>query len=180
MTWHKGANVGDRMDAIKTVELSDGRVLLNSRDNANQGYRKVAISTDGGATFGPVTQDTELEDPANNGSIARMFPAAAQGSADAKKLIFTNSKTGRENVSARISGDDGATWPGVRTIRAGFSAYSAVTRLENGKFGVLCEGNYTDNIQFAKFDDGRLNCVCAPLSVPAVSTAPGATSREHA
>ena len=52
-TWHKGANVGDRMDENKTVELSDGRVLLNSRDNANQGYRKVAVSTDGGATYGP-------------------------------------------------------------------------------------------------------------------------------
>ena len=108
-----------------------------------------------------------------------MFPAAAQGSADAKKLIFTNSnsKTGRENVSARISCDDGATWPGVRTIRSGFSAYSTVSRLEDGKFGVLYEGNYTDNIQFAKFDDAWLNYACAPLSVPAVTTAPGATSQ---
>ncbi|MDO6142261.1 exo-alpha-sialidase [Paenarthrobacter aurescens] len=178
-TWHKGANVGDRMDENKTVELSDGRVLLNSRDNANQGYRKVAISTDGGATYGPVTLDTELPDPANNGAIARMFPDAAQGSADAKKLIFTNanSKTGRENVSARISCDDGATWPGVRTIRPGFSAYSTVTRLEAGKFGVLYEGNYTDNMPFAKFDDAWLNYVCAPLSVPAVTTAPGATQQ---
>ncbi|MCP9000970.1 exo-alpha-sialidase [Pseudarthrobacter sp. RMG13] len=179
VSWHKGANVGDRMDENKTVELSDGRVLLNSRDNANQGYRKVAISTDGGATYGPVTQDTELPDPANNGSIARMFPAAAQGSADAKKLIFTNSnsKTGRENVSARISCDDGATWPGVRTIRSGFSAYSTVSRLKDGTFGVLYEGNYTDNIQFAKFDDAWLNYACAPLSVPALTTTAGATKQ---
>ena len=179
VTWTKGANVGDRMDENKTVELSDGRVLLNSRDNANQGYRKVAISTDGGATYGPVTQDTELPDPANNGSIARMFPNAAQGSADAKKLIFTNanSKTGRENVSARVSCDDGATWPGVRTIRSGFSAYSTVSRLEDGKFGVLYEGNYTDNMPFAAFNDAWLNYACAPLSVPAVTTAPGATQQ---
>jgi len=179
VTWKKGANVGDRMDENKTVELSDGRVLLNSRDNANQGYRKVAISTDGGATYGPVTQDTELPDPANNGAVARMFPNAAQGSADAKKLIFTNanSKTGRENVSARVSCDDGATWPGVRTIRSGFSAYSTVTRLEDGKFGVLYEGNYTDNMPFAKFEDAWLNYVCAPLAVPAVTTAPGATQQ---
>ncbi|MDR6986528.1 sialidase-1 [Paenarthrobacter nitroguajacolicus] len=178
-TWHKGANVGDRMDENKTVELSDGRVLLNSRDNANQGYRKVAISTDGGATYGPVTQDTELPDPANNGAIARMFPNAAQGSADAKKLIFTNanSTTGRENVSARVSCDDGATWPGVRTIRSGFSAYSTVTRLESGKFGVLYEGNYTDNMPFATFDDAWLNYVCAPLSVQSVTMAPGATQQ---
>ncbi|MGF9646957.1 exo-alpha-sialidase [Pseudarthrobacter oxydans] len=176
-TWHKGANVGDRMDENKTVELSDGRVLLNSRDNANQGYRKIAYSADGGATYGPVTQDTELPDPANNGAIARMYPSAAQGSADAKKLIFTNSnsKTGRENVSARISCDDGATWPGLRTIRPGFSAYSTVTRLDDGKFGVLYEANYTNNMPFAAFDDAWLNYACAPLSVPAITTAPGAT-----
>lgn len=178
-TWHKGANVGDRMDENKTVELSDGRVLLNSRDNANQGYRKVAVSTDGGATYGPVTQDTELPDPANNGAIARMFPNAAQGSADAKKLIFTNanSKTARENVSARVSCDDGATWPGLRTIRSGFSAYSTVTTLDEGRFGVLYEGNYTDNMPFASFDDAWLNYACAPLAVPAVTTAPGATKQ---
>ncbi|MCF3140667.1 exo-alpha-sialidase [Paenarthrobacter sp. AR 02] len=178
-TWKKGSNVGDRMDENKTVELSDGRVLLNSRDNANQGYRKVAISTDGGATYGPVTQDTELPDPANNGSISRMFPDAAQGSADAKKLIFTNanSKTGRENVSARVSCDDGATWPGVRTIRSGFSAYSTVTRMAAGTFGVLYEGNYTDNMPFATFDDAWLNYACAPLAVPAVTTAAGATQQ---
>ncbi|WP_142058380.1 sialidase family protein [Pseudarthrobacter sp. B4EP4b] len=178
-TWHKGANVGDRMDENKTVELSDGRVLLNSRDNANQGYRKIAYSTDGGATYGPVTQDTELPDPANNGAITRMYPAAAQGSAEAKKLIFTNSnsRTGRENVSARISCDDGATWPGVRTIRPGFSAYSTVTRMEDGKFGVLYEANYTDNMQFATFDDAWLNYACAPLSVPAVTAAPAASQQ---
>ncbi|WP_163163342.1 exo-alpha-sialidase [Arthrobacter sp. Alg241-R88] len=178
-TWQKGANVGDRMDENKTVELSDGRVLLNSRDNANQGYRKFAYSTDGGATYGAVTQDTELPDPANNGAIARMYPSAAQGSADAKKLIFTNSnsKTARENVSARISCDDGATWPGVRTIRPGFSAYSTVSRLEDGKFGVLYEANYTDNMQFTTFDDAWLNYACAPLSVPAVTTTPGATQQ---
>ncbi|MBP1137778.1 sialidase-1 [Arthrobacter sp. PvP023] len=174
-TWHKGAPIGDRMDENKTVELSDGRVLLNSRDSANGGYRKVAVSTDGGASYGPVTQDTELPDPANNGSISRIYPAAPEGSAEARKLIFTNSnsKTARENVSARVSCDDGATWPGVRTIRPGFSAYSTITRLADGKFGVLYEANYTDNMQFASFDDAWLNYVCAPVNVPAQTIAPG-------
>ena len=50
-TWVKGANVGTRMDENKTVELSDGRVMLNSRsNNAADNARKVAVSTDGGAT----------------------------------------------------------------------------------------------------------------------------------
>ncbi|RNL49888.1 exo-alpha-sialidase [Arthrobacter oryzae] len=176
LTWQKGASVGAGMDENKTVELSDGRVMLNTRDSFNGGFRKVAFSNDGGATYGEVAQDTELPDPANNGAIARMFPEAPAGSAEAKKLIFTNanSKSGRQNVSARVSCDDGATWPGVRTIRAGFSAYSTVTRLEAGQFGVLYEANYTDNMPFAKFNDAWLNYVCAPLSVDAQAVTPGA------
>lgn len=176
-TWQMGTPVGAGMDENKTVELSDGRVMLNSRDSTNGGYRKVAISSDGGASYGQVAQDTELPDPANNGSIARMFPDAPAGSADAKKLIFTNSnsKSARENVSARVSCDDGATWPGVRSIRAGFSAYSTITRLESGHFGVLYEANYTDNIPFAKFNDEWLNYVCAPVSADPQAVTPGAS-----
>ena len=69
-------------------------------------------------SYGEVTLDRQLIDPTNNAAIARIFPDAPAGSADAKKLIFTNaaSQTGRENVSARVSCDDGRTWPGFRTI----------------------------------------------------------------
>lgn len=175
VTWQKGENVGVRMDENKTVELSDGRVMLNSRDNANGGYRKVAISTDGGHSYGEVTQDFELPDPANNGSITRLFPDAAQGSADAKKLIFSNSnsQTSRSNVSVRVSCDDGETWPSVRTVRSGFSAYSTLERLEDGQIGLLYESSYANGIVFSKFDDAWLNYVCAPLEVDDVELAAG-------
>lgn len=178
VTWKMGEPVGSRMDENKTVELSDGRVMLNSRDNANGGYRKVAFSTDGGYSYGAVTQDLELPDPANNGSITRLFPDAPQGSADAKKLIFSNSnsQTSRTNVSVRVSCDDGETWPSVRTVRPGFSAYSTLERLEDGQIGLLYESSYTNGITFAKFDDAWLNYVCAPLTVGDVAVAPGETA----
>ncbi len=51
-TWQKGVPVGTAMDENKTVELSDGRVMLNSRDSSNGHFRKVAISTDGGHSYG--------------------------------------------------------------------------------------------------------------------------------
>ncbi|GAB3535698.1 hypothetical protein GCM10027403_13980 [Arthrobacter tecti] len=175
LTWQKGENVGVRMDENKTVELSDGRVMLNSRDSGNGGYRKVAISTDGGHSYGPVTQDFELPDPTNNGSITRLFPDAAQGTPDAKKLIFSNSnsQSSRSNVSVRVSCDDGETWPSVRSVRSGFSAYSTLERLEDGQIGLLYESSYTDGITFSKFDDAWLNYVCAPLEVDDVKLAPG-------
>ena len=169
-TWQRGAFVGTGMDENKVVELSDGRVMLNSRDSANGRQRKVAISTDGGATYGPVTRDAELPDPTNNAAITRLHPDAAEGSADARKLIFTNANNGangdRVNGAVRLSCDDGQTWPGLRTLETGFFAYSSTTTLDDGRIGVLWEGNYTDQIRFSSFDEAWLNAVCAPLSVP--------------
>lgn len=177
VTWHKGANVGTAMDENKTVELSDGRVLLNSRDSANGRYRKVAISTDGGATYGPVSQDFELPDPTNNASLFRLHPDAPEGSADAKKLVFTNSNNGangnRVNGAVRISCDDGQTWPGLRGIDTGSFAYSSGTVLDDGRIGVFWERNYTNDMPFSSFDQAWMNYACAPLSVPEQTLTPG-------
>lgn len=175
LTWQKGENVGIQMDENKTVELSDGRVMMNSRDSGNGGYRKVAISTDGGHSYGPVTKDLELPDPTNNGSITRLFPDAPQGTPEAKKLIFSNSnsQSSRSNVSVRVSCDDGETWPSVRSVRSGFSAYSTLERLEDGQIGLFYETSYSNGMTFAKFDDAWLNYVCAPMEVPDVKLAAG-------
>ena len=178
-TWHKGANVGTGMDENKVVELSDGRVLLNSRDSSNGHYRKVAISTDGGATYGPVSQDTELPDPTNNAAIVRLHPDAAEGNADARRLLFVNSNNGadgsRVNGAVRVSCDDGETWPGLRTIDTGSFGYASATVLDDGRYGVLWERDYTSNMQFSSFDEAWLNYACAPLSAPEQAASAGAT-----
>lgn len=175
LTWKKGSAVGVQMDENKTVELSDGRVMLNSRDSGNGGYRKVAISTDGGQSYGPVTVDRELPDPTNNASITRLFPDAPQDSADAKKLMFSNSnsKSSRSNLAVRVSCDDGETWPSVRGVRSGFSAYSTLERLDAGRIGLLYESSYSDGITFSSFDDEWLDYTCAPLAVDDVEINPG-------
>lgn len=176
-TWQKGQNVGVGMDENKVVELSDGRVMLNSRDSSNGRLRKIAISDDGGISYGPVERDAELPDPTNNASLIRLHPDAAEGSAQARKLLFTNSNNGangdRVNGAARVSCDDGLTWPGLRTLDSGFFAYSSATVLDDGRFGVLWERNYTSDMRFSSFDEAWLNYVCAPLSVPEQQATPG-------
>lgn len=179
-TWQRGQFVGTNMDENKTVELSDGRIMLNSRDGGSGLLRKIAISTNGGTSYGSVTAETQLPDPRNNATITRMFPDAAQDSADAKKLLFTNSNNGantsRVNGAARVSCDDGVTWPGLRTIDTGSFAYSTATRIDDGLFGVLWERTSVNNLQFTTFDDAWLNYVCAPLAVSAQAVQPGATT----
>jgi sialidase-1 len=178
-TWHKGQYVGVGMDENKVVELSDGRVMLNSRDSSNGRLRKVAISEDGGVTYGPVERDSELPDPTNNASLIRLHPDAEEGSADARKLLFTNANNGasgdRVNGAARVSCDDGRTWPGLRTLEPGFFAYSSATVIDDGRIGVLWERNYTNDMRFTSFDESWLNYVCAPLSVPEQQAEAGET-----
>ncbi len=94
-TWKAGKPVGSRMDENKTVELSDGRVMLNSRPWGAK-YRKVAFSKDGGETYGTVYSATNLPDPANNAQITRAFPDAPMGSPAAKVMLYLSSSgTGR-------------------------------------------------------------------------------------
>lgn len=167
------------MDENKTVELSDGRVLLNSRDNANQGYRKIAHSTDGGATYGPVTQDTEMPDPGQQRRHHPDAPVRSTGigrskEADLHQLELEDSpgKRLRPHLLRRRRHLARRPHHPPRLLRL-LHRHQAGGR----QFGVLYEANYTDNMPFASFDDAWLNYACAPLSVPAVTTAPGVTQQ---
>jgi sialidase-1 len=178
-SWQMGQPVGTGMDENKVVELSDGRVMLNSRDINAGGGRKIAISEDGGATYGPVTYDRTLTDPRNNASLTRMFPDAPAGSADARKLLFSNADnlpTRRINGTVRYSCDDGATWSTSRAFAPGLpTQYSTVTPIGDGRFGLLYEaaGNA---ITFASFDAGWLAPLCGTLSAAPAAVAAGGSA----
>lgn len=176
-TWHSGRPVGTQMDENKTVELSDGTVMMNSRDSGRSGYRKVAYSTDGGVTYGPVTVERQLPDPANNASIVRAFPNAAQGTAEAKVLLFSNanSNASRSNGTVRASCDDGRTWPIARTFHEGAMAYSTLATLPNGRVGLLYEPGH-NGIVFASFNTAWLRGVCAPITAAPLTIERGTTA----
>lgn len=163
-TWQVGEPVGVGMDENKTVELSDGRVLLNSRDSHRSGFRKVAISTDGGVTYGEVTIDRELPDPANNASLVRAYPNAPRGSARSKVLLFSNaaSSSSRTTGTVRMSCDDGETWPVSKVFQAGSMSYSTLATLPNGNVGLLYEPG--TGIRFAELNLAWLEGVCAGVT----------------
>lgn len=161
-TWVRGATVGSSMDENKVVELSDGRLMLNSRVSNRDTWRVIAISDDGGQTWGPTAIDHTLIDPRNNASLIQMNPNAAQGSRQAKELLFSNaaSKSGRVNGSVRYSCDDGQTWPVVKVYRPGAHAYSDLAALKDGTFGVFFEAE-NDSLWFGRFTREWLNPFCA-------------------
>lgn len=153
-TWKVGKPVGFRsekshMDENKVVELSDGRVMLNSRPQKFR-HRLVAISNDGGETYGEVKEEMQLPDPANNAQITRAYPDAPMGSPEAKVLVYSSSSAyGRSDGLIRVSFDDGVTWDTGKLFKSGPMAYSCIEVLNKqhgGGFGLLYEGDNSNII----------------------------------
>lgn len=162
-TWKMGTPVGPGGDENKTVELNDGTVMLNNRSAP---YRTIAYSTDGGATYTPFVQDTELPDPANNASVMRYAPDAPAANPQSSWLLFSNTEaTSRKNLTVKMSCDNGKTWPIKKVVDAGASAYSTLTRLPDGRLGLLYErGNY-EHITYSSFDLKWLGGTCADITI---------------
>lgn len=147
-TWKVGRFIGEGTDESHNVELEDGVVLQNMRTHRK--VRAIALSRDGGITFGPVTYDRALIDPDCNGGIASYYRASHQ------LLIFTNAaSTRRESLTVKVSYDEAQTWPQQRIVNPGPSAYSTVIVLHDGTLGLLYErgGAQSDeSITFARFN----------------------------
>ncbi|QLJ02680.1 exo-alpha-sialidase [Streptomyces sp. NEAU-sy36] len=181
-TWRTGTPVGPGGDENKAVELSDGRVMLNTRSAP---YRKVAYSSDGGVTYTPFQQDTELPDPGNNGSIARFAPDVDATHPRASWLMFSNtaSTSGRSNLTVRLSCDNGLNWPVRKTVEAGSAAYSTLTPLGDGtgsdpQVGLLWERANYQHITYSSFDLKWLGGVCAPVTVTPPASLPAGRTTE--
>ena len=64
-TYNLSQTVLEKMDEAQLVELSDGRVMANMRNDhlTSCDCRAVAISSDGGKSFGSITYDPALISP---------------------------------------------------------------------------------------------------------------------
>lgn len=181
-TWKPGAPSEGSADENKVVELSDGRLLLNSRTQGTAGQRLEAISYDGGQTWGPFRHNWDLTDPRNNASIIRAYPNAPQGSARARVLLFSNadSSSARANGTIRVSYDDGFTWNEGKVFESGDMAYSTLHALSDGTWGLLYETGGYKNIAFMRVDAAYLGLRdpgedVAPTPVPSVDPQPTPT-----
>ncbi len=144
-TWYLIDTKITPFDESKIVELADGKLMINSRI-AKQGYRIVHISDDGGKTW-KTHQETQLPDPGCNASIIRY--TSKKHKVKDKILIFANNNDSkfRQNMTVRISRDDGKTWSKGKTVYSGSSAYPTLTVLKNGDIGLLFEADrYTKNV----------------------------------
>ena len=157
-TWHAGGRVDSKSTETQVVELSDGSLRLDTRNQRPQETphcRYYSISRDGGQTWTQPVRDETLLDTACQASILR-HPFRQPGH-NTEPILFANAASSfqnRVNMTVRLSYDDGKTWPIARSIHPGPSAYCCLVSLPDGTVGLLYEGGdwVYQRISFARFD----------------------------
>jgi len=143
-TWRAGGLSQSHVGEACVVELSDGRIYLNSRNHAdNFGIRNYAISSDGGETFTEFGDDPELIEPTCDAGMTS-FNDPKKGDV----ILFCNPAVkatkrwdglSRRRMSVKASFDDANTWPINKLIFEGPSAYSGITVGKNGMIFLVYE-----------------------------------------
>jgi sialidase-1 len=153
-TWQLGGTISPEMNECQVVELADGRLMMNMRNsNSSQETRAIATSADAGLTWSAITHNPALIEPICQASFLRYTRARGF---DRNRLIFSNpaSISSRNNLTVRLSYDEGQTWPVAKIIHAGPSAYSCLAVLHDMELGCLYEGGNSspyETIAFSRF-----------------------------
>jgi sialidase-1 len=132
-TWTLGGSVGPKCNESQIVQLTDGSLLLNIRSYRGNHRRLISVSKDDGKSWSQPVEDDALIEPVCQASIVR-FPGKKGG------LLFANpASTKRENLTIRLSRDEGKSWQFSKVLHPGPAAYSCMTVLPDRTIGCLYE-----------------------------------------
>lgn len=149
-TWHASNPAYHDVTECMAVELSDGDVMLNMRDNRNkknriENGRRICTTSDLGNTWTEhPTSRKALIEPTCMGSIHRH---TYRKNGEVKTvLLFCNpsSTVRRDKITLKASLNDGKTWPEKQTIvldeYRGWG-YSCITSVDDDTLGILYESS---------------------------------------
>ena len=137
------------------TQLPNENVLLNMRHKASPTKgRGIALSTDGGDSFGPISFDSSLISPVCQASIVSFGGAT----------FFSNpaSKRGRNHLTIRKSTTNAKTWGAALLVEEGSSSgYSCLVK------GAIQDGPTasTDGVILYEAVGGTIKFVRFPLSL---------------
>jgi sialidase-1 len=160
--WRLGGSTPEhQVNECEVAELSGGRLMLNMRNyDSSRKRRQVAFSDDGGLSWYGQRFDTALVEPICQASLARY--SAPEGP-EGHILLFSNpASERRENMTVRVSFDEGQSWPGRRLLHPGPAAYSDLAVMPDGTALCLYERGAEhpyEEIALARFVLGDINFI---------------------
>ena len=155
-TWNIGTGAKPNTTESQLIELNDGGLMLNMRDNRNNedksetNGRAIAVTYDLGKTWKThPTSNGALHEPT---CMASLIKEDFEIDGEMKSLVLfsnPNSKFGRNHMTIKVSLDDGETWLEKHQLlidSGGGRGYSCITKIDNKHLGILYEGSQTDLI----------------------------------
>jgi sialidase-1 len=156
-TWKAGeiavpdeGEFGDPNETMIT-ELADGRAMLVTRSVSKSNRKLITTSLDGATgwttpefhpqLWEPICMASIISHPSKSGTLIFSNPHSLGLDKSGKEIPAGRGK--RQNLSIKLSRDDGKTWPISKTLESGPSAYSDLAVLNDGAILCLYEG---DNI----------------------------------
>jgi len=139
------------------IQLADGRVMLNARSESPEHRRIITTSENGYVDWDTPKFDPQLFDPVCMASMIRVTRAPEH---DKNRLLFANPNSigdskrigkimrARENLTVRLSYDEGKTWVVSKVLEKGISAYSDMAVDPDHNIYVLFEKGGVDGNQF--------------------------------
>lgn len=169
-SWHAGEFVVRNTSAYRhpnesvLVQLSDGRVLCNSRSESVQHRRLVSVSEDGVSNWSEPRFDESLLEPICFGSLIATRHGAMFANPDVLERTMPGGPGGRygpdergkifdrKQLTVQLSRDDCETWSHKRVLEPGPSGYSDLAVLDDGTLLCLYECGVVERM----FDDRYL------------------------
>ena len=150
-SWHIGTGAKPNTTEAQVIELSDGSLMLNMRDDRNRADksatngRAVSVTGDLGRTWTVhPSSNSALPEPNCMGSLIAADLTVA--GVRRKVLLFSNpnDRSSRTRMTVKASLDEGLTWPEENQIelyRPSGYGYSCLTIVDNNTIGILYEGS---------------------------------------
>lgn len=138
-TWKVGSGAKSNTTEAQVVELQDGSLMLNMRDNRG-GSRSISITSDLGQTWAEhATSRSALPEPVCMASII-------DNPFQAGMLLFSNPATekGRHHITIKASLNDGESWPEDLQVLLDEGTgwgYSCLTMINEKEVGILYESS---------------------------------------
>lgn len=149
-TWTTSNPAYNNTTECMAVELLDGSIMLNMRDNRNYGNkeengRRICVTSDLGETWTEhATSRKALVESTCMASIHRHY--YKQNGVETSVLLFCNpeSYNSRDHMTLKISFDDGKTWSADHKIlldEYGSFGYSCITSVDESTIGIFYESS---------------------------------------